>query len=286
MTSHVIALLTDFGLRDPFVGIMKGVMLGINPALQIVDVSHEIRPQHVREAALVLSVTQPYFPSKTIFVVVIDPGVGGSRRALVAETADHLFVAPDNGVLGPVLEQGEVRRVVHASHPAYFRRAISRTFHGRDIFAPLAAWLSQGVDPGVLGSTINDYVRLPLAHPQALGDGTLAGEIIYQDHFGNLITNLSETWLAKQWGTVPSDGVALQIEQSVIRGIDAYYAQRSPHALGMIVNSWGLLEVFAYGGQAAMITGAAEGSPIKIWCEPATRHISSRDSSQCQERLK
>jgi len=221
-----------------------------------------------------LSVTQPYFPARTIFVVVVDPGVGGTRRALVAETADHLFVAPDNGVLGLALERSEVRRVVHASHPAYFRQAISRTFHGRDIFAPLAAWLSQGIDPAALGSTIDDYVRLTLPHPHALGDGALAGQIIYQDHFGNLISNLSETWLAEQWSTVPSDEVVLQIEQSVVRGINAYYAQRSPHELGMIINSWGLLEVFAYGGKAAMITAAAEGSPIKIWREPATRQIS------------
>jgi S-adenosylmethionine hydrolase len=277
MASHLVALLTDFGLRDPFVGMMKGVMLGINPTLQIVDVSHDITPQHVREAALMLSVAQPYFPSRTIFVVVVDPGVGGTRRALVAETADHLFVAPDNGVLGPILERDEVRRVVHASHPAYVRKSISRTFHGRDVFAPIAAWLSQGIDPGHLGSTINDYVRLPLPHPHALGDGTLTGQIIYQDHFGNLITNLSEAWLAKQWGTIPSDEVMVQIEQAVIRGVDDYYSQRSPGELGMIMNSWGLLEVFVYGGKAAMVTGAAEGSPIKIWHEPATRHISGRD---------
>jgi S-adenosyl-L-methionine hydrolase (adenosine-forming) len=277
MAPHLVALLTDFGLRDPFVGMMKGVMLGINPALQIVDVSHDITPQHVREAALVLSVTQPYFPSKTIFVVVVDPGVGGTRRALVAETADHLFVAPDNGVLGPVLERAEVRRVVHASHPAYFRRVISRTFHGRDIFAPLAAWLSHGIDPEALGATIDDYVRLSLARPYAVGDGTLVGEVIYQDRFGNLMTNLSETWLAEQWGAVPSDGVALQIEGSLIRGINTYYAQRARHELGMIVNSWGLLEVFAYGGQAAVLTGAAEGSPVRIWREPAARRASHRD---------
>jgi S-adenosyl-L-methionine hydrolase (adenosine-forming) len=277
MASPLVALLTDFGLRDPFVGMMKGVMLGINPALQIVDISHDIMPQHIRQAALVLSVAQPHFPARTIFVVVVDPGVGGTRRALVAETADYLFVAPDNGVLGPVLERGEVRRVVHASHPAYVRQPISRTFHGRDVFAPLAAWLSRGIDPGHLGSTIADYVRLPLPRPHALGDGTLAGQIIYQDHFGNLITNLSAAWLVEQWGTVPSDEVVAQVDKTVIRGVDDYYSQRSAGELGLIMNSWELLEVFAYGGKAAVTTGAAEGSSIKIWREPATRHLNGRD---------
>jgi S-adenosylmethionine hydrolase len=277
MASHLVALLTDFGLRDPFVGMMKGVMLGINPALQIVDVSHDITPQLIRQAALVLSVAQAYFPARTIFVVVVDPGVGGTRRALVAETADHLFVAPDNGVLGPVLERNEVRRVVHANHPAYIRQAVSRTFHGRDVFAPLAAWLSRGIDPGQLGSTIDDYLRLSLPHPNALADGTLAGQIIYRDHFGNLITNVSAAWLVEQWGTVPSDEVVAQVEKTVIRGVDDYYSQRSAGELGMIMNSWELLEVFAYGGKAAVVTGAVEGSSIKIWRAPAMRRTCDRN---------
>src|SRR5262245_14187913 len=119
MSSRIVALLTDFGHRDPFVGMMKGVMLGINPDLQFIDISHEITPQPLREAAVVLSVTVPYFPPHTIFLVVVDPGVGGTRRPIVVETAEHFFVAPDNGVLWPVLEPAEVRLVVHTTDARY-----------------------------------------------------------------------------------------------------------------------------------------------------------------------
>src|ERR671931_2578753 len=127
MASGIVALLTDFGCRDPFVGTMKGVMVGINPALQLIDISHDIRPQHIREAALVRSVTYRYFAPGTIFVVVVDPGVGGARRPLVAETPDHRFVAPDNGVLGPVLDQATVRRVIHANNAPYVSVPVGQT---------------------------------------------------------------------------------------------------------------------------------------------------------------
>ena len=265
MSSRIIALLTDFGYRDPFVGMMKGVMLGINPALQLVDISHEIAPQRCREAALVLSVTVPYFPLHTIFVVVVDPGVGGRRRALIVETADHLFVAPDNGVLSPVLDQTEVRRVVHATEAKFFRQPISHTFHGRDVFAPIAAWLSHGVGVLKMGPVIDDYMRLELPRPSARVDGTLAGEVLYQDRFGNLMTNISGTYLMESWGPPPWQGIQASIETTVIRGLDSYYAQRSMQQLGMLINSWGLLEVFANGGSAAQVTGAVEGSPVKIF---------------------
>jgi S-adenosyl-L-methionine hydrolase (adenosine-forming) len=264
MSSRIIALLTDFGYRDPFVGMMKGVMLGINPTLQLVDISHEIAPQRCREAALVLSVTFPYFPMHTIFVVVVDPGVGGRRRALIVETAEHLFVAPDNGVLGPVLDQAEVRCVVHATEAKFFRLPISRTFHGRDVFAPLAAWLSHGVDARDMGQVIDDYMRLELPRPLGPVDEGLEGEVLYQDRFGNLMTNISENYLMESWGAPPWPGIRASIETAGICGLDTYYAQRPAHQLGMIINSWGLLEIFANGGSAAQLTGAVEGSPVRI----------------------
>jgi len=265
MSPRIVALLTDFGHRDPFVGTMKGVMLGINPALQLVDISHEIAPQRVREAAILLSVSFPYFPLRTIFVVVVDPGVGGARRALVVETADYFFIAPDNGVLGPALAQVEVRRVVHATEAKFFRRPISRTFHGRDIFAPVAAWLSQGVHVRDMGPGIDDYQRLELPQPSARGNGVLEGQVLYEDRFGNLLTNISEADLLQLWGPPPWRGVRASMESAAIHGIDAYYAQRSAQQLGMIVNSWGLLEIFANGGSAAQLTGALEGSPVWIF---------------------
>ncbi len=277
MSSGIVALLTDFGSRDPFVGMMKGVMMGVNPALQLIDLSHEITPQGIREAAIILSLSYRYFPSETIFVVVVDPGVGGRRRALVAEIADYTFVAPDNGVLGPVLRDAKIRRVVHATNREYFRKPISRTFHGRDVFAPVAAWLSRGIAASAMGSTIDDYVRLQLPQPCVLAGGALAGEIIYQDRFGNLITNLSETWVMQQWGVPPWEGVVAHIEKSIVQGLDSYYAQRSANELGIIVNSWGLLEIFANGGHAAQITGAGAGTPITIRRVPAAHHVSGAD---------
>jgi len=196
---------------------------------------------------------------------------------LAAETADYTFVAPDNGVLGPVLHDATIRRVVHATNQAYFRKPISRTFHGRDVFAPVAAWLSRGIDAGAMGSTIADYVRLQLPQPCVLAGGALAGEIIYQDRFGNLITNLSETWVLQQWGVPPWEGVVAHIEKSIVQGLDSYYAQRSANELGIIVNSWGLLEIFANGGHAAQITGAGAGTPITIRRVPAAHHVSGAD---------
>jgi S-adenosyl-L-methionine hydrolase (adenosine-forming) len=265
MPSQIIALLTDFGHRDPFVGIMKGIMLGINPNLQLVDISHEVTPQRIREAAIILSITFPYFPLQTIFVVVVDPGVGGVRRPLIVETTKYLFVAPDNGVLGPVLEQEEVRCVIHATEARYFRQPISRTFHGRDVFAPLAAWLSHGAKVHEMGPAIDDHMRLELPRPSVQIDGGLEGEVLYQDRFGNLMTNVSEAFMTELWGPPPWQGIQVSIEAAVIRGLDSYYAQRSAQELGMIINSWGLLEIFANGGNAAQATGAVEGSPVRIF---------------------
>jgi S-adenosyl-L-methionine hydrolase (adenosine-forming) len=265
MSAGIVALLTDFGSRDPFVGMMKGVMLGINPDLQLIDISHEITPQHIHEAAIILSVTFPYFPSQTIFVVVVDPGVGGARRPIIAETAEHLFVAPDNGVLGPVLDEAKVRRVIHATETKYFRQPVSRTFHGRDVFAPMAAWLSCGVETRAMGATIDDYVRLELPHPRRLAGGELEGEVIYRDRFGNLMTNITESWATEHWGPPPWPEIRADIGASLIQGLVSHYAQHPAQALGLIINSWGLFEIFAYGGNAAQVTGAVEGSRVRIF---------------------
>jgi S-adenosyl-L-methionine hydrolase (adenosine-forming) len=264
MSSRIVALLTDFGHRDPFVGTMKGVMFGINPDVRLIDISHEIGPQRIREAAIVLAASWPYFPTHTIFLVVVDPGVGGTRRPLVVETAEHLFVAPDNGVLGPALDQAKVRRVIHATEARYFRQPISRTFHGRDVFAPLAAWLSYGIQAHEMGTTIDEYQRLELPRPRVEAGGDLTGEVIYQDRFGNLITNIAEAWVLEVWGPPPWQGIEVYIDVSVIRGLDSHYAQRSPQQLGLIINSWGLFEVFANGGSAAQSTGVVEGRPVRL----------------------
>lgn len=265
MPGPIAALLTDFGYRDPWVGMMKGVLLGINPALQLVDVTHAIAPHCVREAAIVLSAAYRFFPSGTIFIVVVDPGVGGDRYALVVETPNYTFIAPDNGVLGPVLHETGIRRVIQVTNEVYCRPQISRTFHGRDVFAPVAAWLSRGVDMSAIGSDIDDYVRFELPQPRALANGTLEGEVMYQDRFGNLITNVSEARMAEEWGCGPRQTVAAQVDKHLIQGVDAYYAQRPLGVLGMLFNSWGFLEIFVNQGRAGEMTGVKEGFPIRMW---------------------
>jgi len=264
MSARIIALLTDFGQRDPYVGTMKGVMLGINPHLQLIDISHEIPPQKIREAALGLTVAFRYFPAQTIFLVIVDPGVGGARRPLVVETADHLFVAPDNGVLGPLLTQVDVLRVIHATEATYFRQPISRTFHGRDVFAPLAAWLSRGTPLPNIGPEIHDYVRLELPRPRAAADQALVGEIIHVDRFGNLMTNIAESGIIELWGHQDWQRMRTRIGSAVIDGMDSHYAQRPPNGLGMLINSWGFCEIFVNEGSAAQLTGAAEGTPVSV----------------------
>jgi S-adenosyl-L-methionine hydrolase (adenosine-forming) len=243
---------------------MKGVMLGINPNLQLIDISHDITPQQIREAAIVLSVTFPYFPPSTIFLAVVDPGVGGTRRPIVVETAEQSFVAPDNGVLGPVLDQLEVRRVIHATEARYFRQPVSRTFHGRDVFAPLAAWLSRGIEAREMGVAIDDARRLSLPRPRVRPDGGIEGEVCYQDRFGNLITSIPEAWVTELWGPPPWPGIRAHVSAFEICGLDSHYAQRSPQELGLILNSWGLFEIFANGGNAAQATGAVEGTSVRI----------------------
>ena len=280
MSVRIIALLTDFGQRDPYVGTMKGIMLGINPDLQLIDISHEIQPQKIREAAIALVVAFPYFPPQTIFLVVVDPGVGGTRRPLVVETANHLFVAPDNGVLGPVLSQVDVLRVLHATEATYFRRPISRTFHGRDVFAPLAAWLSCGIPLSSIGPEIHDYVRLELPQPRVVAEQALEGEIIHVDRFGNLMTNVPESGIVELWGHPDWQRMRTRVGSAVIDGMDSHYAQRPPNALGVLINSWGFCEIFVNGGSAAQATGAAEGTPVSIRSVMATpRTLSAQENN-------
>lgn len=265
MAGSIVALLTDFGSRDPYVGMMKGVILGINPMLNLVDITHEIAPQHVREAAIVLSASYRYFPPGTLFLVVVDPGVGSARRALVAEVPQYTFIAPDNGVLGPVIEEVEDCRVLQVTNDAYFRPHVSRTFHGRDIFAPIAAWLSRGVHADRMGHQITDYARLPLSQPQVLADGSLAGEVIYEDRFGNLLTSLSESFMQRQWGPGPWEAMTARIERHGIRGLSSFYGEAPPGAVGMIIDSWGLLEIFVNQGHAGHVLGVGKGARVQLW---------------------
>src|SRR5687767_15442086 len=189
MARPVIALLTDFGTRDHYVGTMKGVALGICPDATLVDISHELPPHDVMAAALELAASYRYFPAGTIFLVVVDPGVGSSRRGLAAEAGEYKFVAPDNGVLSIVLDEQPARRVVELTERRYARPTVSRTFEGRDRLAPAAAWLAKGVELTALGRPASNVQRLDIPRIRESAGG-IDGEVVRVDRFGNLITNI------------------------------------------------------------------------------------------------
>src|SRR4051794_26638489 len=180
----IVTLLTDFGTRDYFVGAMKGALLSVNPEALIIDITHEVAPHDVEEAAFTLLAAYETFPTGTVHVAVVDPGVGSARRAVAVEGAGHLFVGPDNGVFGHVYERLGRFHVFHVADEKYFRPEVSATFHGRDVFAPAAGALSLGVRPRELGPEVTDFVRLPLAAPFQRSASTLVAAVIHVDRFG------------------------------------------------------------------------------------------------------
>ena len=188
----LITLLTDFGTSDYFVGAIKGVILSINPHATIVDITHDIPPQDIGAAAFTLVSVYRTFPAGTVHVAVVDPGVGSTRRPILALAAEQFFVGPDNGIFSYILDREPAASVFHLTDEQYFRQPVSSTFHGRDLFAPVAAALAGGVKPEQLGDLVNDHIRLPLLAAERSGDGTLTGRILHIDHFGNCITNFTE----------------------------------------------------------------------------------------------
>lgn len=253
----IVTLLTDFGTADAFVGVMKGVILGIAPHAHLVDLTHEVPPQAVAIAAFLLETARREFPPGTVHLVVVDPGVGSARRALAVEGPRARFVAPDNGVLSPVLEAGEAAAVHALTRPEFFRHPVSRTFHGRDVFAPVAGHLANGVPLAALGPPVTDPVRLALPRPEPRPDGGAAGEVLHVDRFGNLITNLPAA-LATAGRGIPLVTVAGR----QIRGLAESYTAVPADRPGAIVGSAGTVEVFLRGGSAAALLAVGRGAPV------------------------
>lgn len=250
----VIALLTDFGNRDWFVGTMKGVILRINPNVEVVDITHEISPQNVREAGFVLWNSYRYFPPKTIFVCVVDPGVGSERKIIAVETDKYIFIAPDNGLLDFVLSEVEVLKAVCVENRDYFLEEISSTFHGRDIFAPVSAYISRGVDISELGSEIK--IKKPeRMFVEILSEGSYRGEVIYIDRFGNLITNLRA--IGKIEGEVEFKG-------ATINKISKTYSDVGVSEVVALVDSSGLIEIGVRNGNAREFFKANYGDEVLI----------------------
>ncbi|HEX4275354.1 MAG TPA: SAM-dependent chlorinase/fluorinase [Bryobacteraceae bacterium] len=260
MKRSTITLLTDFGTTDHYVGAMKGVMLGISPDAQQVDISHEIPPYAIPQAAFTLSQAWKCFPPGTVHLVVVDPGVGSSRRAIVVEAAGHYFVAPDNGVLTMIYEAAPDHQVRQITAARFFREPVSRTFHGRDIFAPVAAHLANGVRTAELGGPVADYARSVFGKPMQTAEKSWSGTILKVDHFGNLITNLvSEVWLP-----VMGNAFVMRVGKSSVSLVAANYAAMDAGGVFVIPGSAGFLEVSANQASAAKITDARAGDPVEL----------------------
>jgi len=257
--TRLVTLLTDFGTADGYAGIMKGIILQRAPEATVIDLSHEIPPQDVRAAALVLRSAAPYFPPHTVHVAVVDPGVGSARRALCVVTESAIFVGPDNGVL-TLAAPPSLRRAVYAlEDERWFLKPVSRTFHGRDIFAPVAGELAAGLNPSALGPPLQHIEEL--AWPQAQRHGQeIRGEVIYVDRFGNLITNVPAEALAD----FSLDRVWVSVGGRMIRRIAPTYSSVCRGDLVALIGSWGLLEVAVREGSAARELGLGTGAPVKV----------------------
>jgi S-adenosyl-L-methionine hydrolase (adenosine-forming) len=258
-----ITLTTDFGTNDHFVGAMKGVILEIVPDAQIVDISHAVQPFDVLDGALTISQAYSYFPSGTVHLVVVDPGVGTVRRPIIAISDKHFFVAPDNGVLSLIYAQEERVHVRHISSDHYFLQPVSNTFHARDIFAPVAAYLAKQVDSHKFGDEIEDYARFAAPKPKVVDENRMRAVVLKVDRFGNLITNITPKDAPMLFGADPAP-FKLVVGNKEITVIRSLYAEGTPGEVFAIMGSMGFLEIAANRGAAAQITGAGKGSEVSI----------------------
>lgn len=260
MARPVIALLTDFGLRDHYVAAMKGVMLGVCPDATLVDISHDVPAHDVRAGARLLASCYAYFPPGTVFLAVVDPGVGSARRGLAADVGDYRLVGPDNGLLSAVFDDRPPKRVVELTERKYARPTISRTFEGRDRFAPAAAWLAKGVVLTSLGRTVSAPERIVWTPPAESVDG-LVGAVERVDRFGNLVTNLERPRIER---LLRDGAIDVRIAGcSVPRLVDTY-SEVGPGALCALFDSTDHLEVAVNGGSAAEQLHAGAGSPVEV----------------------
>ena len=259
----VITLTTDFGTNDHFVGAMKGVIVDIVPEAQIVDITHAVQAYDVLDGALTIAQAYSYFPNGTIHMVIVDPGVGTARRPLLVTSERHHFVAPDNGVLSMVYAREERVHVRHITSEHYFRLPVSNTFHGRDIFAPVAAYLAKQVDSHKFGDEIEDYVKFAAPKPKPAGENKIRGVVLKIDRFGNLVTNVTAADVPALFAAKPG-AFKIVVGSREITDIRAAYAEGAPGEVFGILGSMGYLEIVANRAAAAQITGAGKGSEVSI----------------------
>jgi len=260
----IVTLTTDFGTSDHFVGAVKGVILDIVPEAAIVDITHAIQAFDVLDGAIAISQTYSYFPTGTVHMVVVDPGVGTTRRPIIASSDGYHFVAPDNGVLSMIYAKEDRIHVRHVTSEHYFRQPVSNTFHGRDVFAPVAAYLAKLVDSHKFGDEIEDYVKFAAPKPKPAGDNRLRAVVLKVDRFGNLITNLTPQDAPNLFGADPAP-FKIVVGSKEITDIRTNYAEGAPGEVFGILGSMGYLEIVANRAPAAQVTGAGKGSEVSIF---------------------
>lgn len=257
----IITITTDFGQREGYVGVMKGVIFSIAPQVEIIDLTHEVPPQDILSGQIILDDSVPYFPAGTIHIAVVDPGVGTTRRPIAARLGEQYFVGPDNGLITPLLERAEADRlpveIVRLTDPTYWLKDVSNVFHGRDIFAPVAAHIAAGVPLFEMGEQINDPVRLEMPEPVFLDNGW-RGQVIQVDHFGNLATNL------KAFHLDGMGAVAVYAAGKEIHGVSRTFGDGKPGDLLAIIDSSNRLSVCVVNGSAARAIPAGMGAVIEV----------------------
>ena len=259
----IITLTTDFGLNDHFVGTTKGVILGIEPEAEIVDICHSVQAFDVLDGALTISQAYSYFPSGTVHMVIVDPGVGTTRRPLLVTSERYHFVAPDNGVLSLIYQREQRLSARHVTAEHYFLQPVSNTFHARDVFSPVAAYLAKGVDPAKFGEEVSDFVRFSAPKPKPVSENTLRGVVLKVDRFGNLITNITPQD-APMLFAQEAPAFKIVVGKREIGEIKDAYARGAPGEVFGILGSMGYLEIAANRGAAAQILGVGKGSDVSI----------------------
>ena len=255
-SAPIITLLTDFGLRDHFVAAMKGVMLSVNPEIQLVDISNLVPPQDIFTGAFTLSKSWSYFPPGTIHLAIVDPGVGARRKALAVQANAHYFVAPDNGILTYVFDEYPSFEAYEITAEHYYRKPVSQTFHGRDIFAPIAAWISRGIPLQQVGVELRDPFRLELPAIQKVKDALIQGQILAVDQFGNPITNVTPKDVPRPFKILAGKREVTSVYKT--------YAEGKPGEVFVVTGSTGYLEIAVKDGSAAAALEIKTGSPVGI----------------------
>jgi S-adenosylmethionine hydrolase len=264
----IVTLTTDFGLNDHFVGTIKGVILGIVPEAEIVDICHSVQAFDVLDAALTIAQAYSYFPTGTVHLVVVDPGVGTARRPILVSSDRHHFVAPDNGVLSLIYSREERLHVRHVTSEHYFLQPVSNTFHGRDIFAPVAAWLAKRVESDKFGEEISDFVRFNAPKPKLVDGNILRGVVLKIDRFGNLVTNITPQDAPMLFEATPPPFKIL-VGKREISEMKKFYAEGTPGEVFGILGSMGYLEIAANRASAAQTIGVGKGSDVDVVLEGA-----------------